>query len=119
MGLPFALLAWSQSIVAVVVVVVVFVIGADCSGSRRRRPSWPTWPRPTSGARTWAPSAATAAIGFALSPLIGLQVRNSFGDDATWLMFAALGVVAAVLGGLALAGVGRRLRRDPSAVLET
>ena len=28
------------------------------------------------------------AIGFALSPLIGLQVRNSFGDDATWTMFA-------------------------------
>ena len=27
------------------------------------------------------------AIGFALSPLIGLQVRNSFGDDVTWTMY--------------------------------
>ena len=57
------------------------------------------------------------AIGFALAPLIGLQVRNSFGDDATWTMFACIGVVAAALGGLALAGVRRRIR-EPSAVLE-
>jgi LPXTG-motif cell wall-anchored protein len=58
------------------------------------------------------------AIGFALASLIGLQVRNSFGDDATWTLFAALGVVAAVLGGLALVGVRRRVDGDRSAVLE-
>ena len=58
------------------------------------------------------------AIGFALAPLIGLQVRNSFGDDATWTMFACIGVVAAALGGLALAGMRRRIRHRPSAVLE-
>ena len=58
------------------------------------------------------------AIGFAIAPLIGLQVRNSFGDDATWTMFAALGVVAGVLGGLALVGVRRRVDDDRSAVLE-
>jgi hypothetical protein len=33
-------------------------------------------------------------------------------------MFAAIGVVAAVLGGLALAGLDRRARRGTSAVLE-
>jgi hypothetical protein len=58
------------------------------------------------------------AIGFALAPLIGLQVRNSFGDEATWGMFAGIGVVAAVLGGLALAGLGRRAQRERSALLE-
>jgi LPXTG-motif cell wall-anchored protein len=58
------------------------------------------------------------AIGFAIAPLIGLQVRNSFWDDATWTMFALLGVVAAVLGGLALVGVRRRVDGDRSAVLE-
>jgi MFS family permease len=58
------------------------------------------------------------AIGFALSPLIGLQARNSFGDDFTWTMYACIGVIAAILGGLALAGVHRRVGRGPSAVLE-
>jgi MFS family permease len=118
MGLPFALLAWSQSIVAVVVVVVVFVIGEMLWVPTSQAVVADLAPADIRGAYMGAFGSAPA-IGFALSPLIGLQVRNSFGDDATWLMFAALGVVAAVLGGLALAGVGRRLRHDPSAVLET
>jgi LPXTG-motif cell wall-anchored protein len=59
------------------------------------------------------------AIGFALAPLIGFQVRNIYGDDATWTMFALLGVVAAMLGGLALVGVRRRVGRESSAVLKT
>ena len=59
------------------------------------------------------------AIGFALAPLIGLQMRNSFGDEATWALFAGIGVVAAVLGGLALVGLDRRAQGGRSAVLET
>ena len=114
MGLPFALLAWSQSIVAVVVVVVVFVIGEMLWVPTSQAVVADLAPADIRGAYMGAFGSAPA-IGFALSPLIGLQVRNSFGDDATWLMFAALGVVAAVLGGLALAGVGRRLRRDLTA----
>jgi len=111
MGLPFALLAWSQSIVAVVIVVVVFVVGEMLWVPTSQAVVADLAPADIRGAYMGAFGSAPA-IGFALSPLIGLQVRNSFGDDATWLMFAALGVVAAVLGGLALAGVGRRLRRD-------
>jgi MFS family permease len=118
MGLPFALLAWSQSIVAVVIVVVVFVVGEMLWVPTSQAVVADLAPADIRGAYMGAFGSAPA-IGFALSPLIGLQVRNSFGDDATWLMFAALGVVAAVLGGLALAGVGRRVRRDRSAVLET
>jgi hypothetical protein len=45
-------------------------------------------------------------------------MRNSFGDEATWTMFAGIGVIAAVLGGLALVGLDRRSRRGASAVLE-
>ena len=116
MGLPFALLAWSQSIVAVVIVVVVFVVGEMLWVPTSQAVVADLAPADIRGAYMGAFGSAPA-IGFALSPLIGLQVRNSFGDDATWIMFAVLGVVAAVLGGLALAGVGRRLRRDPSAVL--
>ena len=118
MGLPFALLAWSQSVVAVVTVVTVFVIGEMLWVPTSQAVVADLAPADIRGAYMGAFGSAPA-IGFALSPLIGLQVRNSFGDDATWLMFAGLGVVAAVLGGLALAGVGRRLRRDPSALLET
>gem|GEM_PF-4992865 len=51
-------------------------------------------------------------------PLIGLQMRNSFGDDASWILFASIGVVAAALGGLALAGVRRRVGGGRSAVLK-
>jgi MFS family permease len=102
----------------VVVVVVVFVIGEMLWVPTSQAVVADLAPADIRGAYMGAFGSAPA-IGFALSPLIGLQVRNSFGDDATWLMYAALGVVAAVLGGLALAGVGRRLRRDPSAVLET
>ena len=58
------------------------------------------------------------AIGFAIAPLIGLQARNSFGDETTWALFAVIGVVAAMLGGLALAGLDRRAGPEPSAVLE-
>jgi hypothetical protein len=45
-------------------------------------------------------------------------MRNSFGDEATWAMFAGIGVVAAVLGGIALVGLDRA-RGSRSAVLET
>jgi MFS family permease len=50
---------------------------------------------------------SASAVGWALAPLLGLQARNSFGDDFTWAMFACLGVVAA---GLAIAALslGRR-----------
>ena len=96
---------------AVVTVVVVFVVGEMLWVPTSQAVVAELAPR-ISAARTWARSAAPPAIGFALAPLIGLQMRNSFGDDATWTLFACLGVVAAVLGGLALTGVRRRPRGD-------
>jgi hypothetical protein len=42
-----------------------------------------------------------AAIGFALAPLFGLQVRSSFGDTTLWTVVAALSVVAAATGAAA------------------
>jgi hypothetical protein len=60
---------------------------------------------------------SAAAVGFALAPLIGLSVRNAYGDASMWVLFAGISVVAAVLGALACQGV----RRGPSAsaVLES
>jgi DHA1 family multidrug resistance protein B-like MFS transporter len=118
MGLPYLLLVQSHSVPVLVTVVVVFVIGEMLWVPTSQAVVAALAPRDIRGAYMGAFGSAPA-IGFALAPLIGLQVRNSFGDDATWTMFACLGVVAAVLGGLALAEVKRRVGQDRSAVLET
>ena len=117
MGLPYLLLVASQSVLAVVTVVVVFVIGEMLWVPTSQAVVAELAPADIRGAYMGAFGSAPA-IGFALAPLIGFQVRNSFGDDATWTLFAVLGVVAAALGGLALVGVRRRID-DRSAVLET
>ena len=117
MGLPFLLLVWSQSLAAILFVLVVFVVGEMLWVPTSQAVVAQLAPADIRGAYMGAFGSAPA-IGFALAPLIGLQMRNSFGDEATWAMFAAIGVVAAVLGGLALAGLDRRPRHGTSAVLE-
>jgi MFS family permease len=118
MGLPYLLLVQSHALPAVVAVVTIFVIGEMLWVPTSQAVVAALAPRDIRGAYMGAFGSAPA-IGFALSPLIGLQMRNSFGDDATWTMFALLGIVAAALGGLALAGVRGRMGREPSTVLET
>jgi MFS family permease len=117
MGLPFLLLVWTHSLAAILFVLVVFVIGEMLWVPTSQAVVAQLAPADIRGAYMGAFGSAPA-IGFALAPLIGLQVRNSFGDEATWAMFAVIGVVAAVLGGLALTGVDRRSQRKASAVLE-
>jgi predicted MFS family arabinose efflux permease len=111
MGLPYLLLVQSQALPAVIAVVVIFVIGEMLWVPTSQALVAALAPRDIRGAYIGAFGSAPA-IGFALSPLIGFQVRNSFGDDATWTMFACLGVVAAVLGELALAGVRGRVEKQ-------
>lgn len=118
MGLPFLVLVWNQSPLAVVLVIVVFVVGEMLWVPTSQAVVARLAPEDIRGAYMGAFGSAPA-IGFALAPLIGFQVRNSFGDDATWAMFAGISVVAAVLGGLALLGVSRRpTEPGSSAVLE-
>jgi MFS family permease len=118
MGLPFLVLVWSHSLAAIVFVVVVFVFGEMLWVPTSQAVVADLAPADIRGAYMGAFGSAPA-IGFALAPLIGLQMRNSFGDEATWAMFAGIGVVAAVLGGLALVGLDRPAQRGRSAVLET
>jgi MFS family permease len=118
MGLPYLLLVWTHTLAAIVFVIVVFVIGEMLWVPTSQAVVADLAPADIRGAYMGAFGSAPA-IGFALAPLIGLQVRNSFGDETTWAMFAGIGVLAAVLGGLALVGLDRRGRREPSAVLET
>jgi predicted MFS family arabinose efflux permease len=117
MGLPFLLLAWTHSLAAILFVIVVFVVGEMLWVPTSQAVVAELAPADIRGAYMGAFGSAPA-IGFALSPLIGLQMRNSFGDEATWAMFAVIGVVAAAFGGLALAGFDRKTRRERSAVLE-
>ena len=107
MGLPFALLTLTHALVAVVVVLVVFVVGEMLWVPTSQAIVARLAPEDIRGAYMGAFGSAPA-IGFALSPLIGLQVRNSFGDTATWTLYAAIGIVAAVLAVSALAVVARR-----------
>jgi MFS family permease len=118
MGLPFLVLVWTQAVIALVLVIVVFVVGEMLWAPTSQAVVAGLAPEDLRGAYMGAFGSAPA-IGFALAPLIGFQVRNSFGDDATWVMFAVLAVVAAMLGGIALLGLARRsLDRSGSAVLE-
>jgi MFS family permease len=118
MGLPFGLLVASHALWVILVVIVVFVIGEMLWVPTSQAVVAMLAPKDIRGAYMGA-FGSGPAIGFALSPLIGLQARNSFGDDFTWAMYAGIGVVAAVLGGLALTGVHRGIGRGRSAVLET
>jgi len=117
MGLPYLVLVWSHSLAAILFVVVVFVFGEMLWVPTAQAVVADLAPADIRGAYMGAFGSAPA-IGFALAPLIGLQMRNSFGDEATWAMFAGIGVLAAVLGGLALVGLDRRSGRGTSAVLE-
>lgn len=116
MGLPFLLLTVDQSVPIVVFVVTIFVFGEMLWVPTSQAVVADLAPEDIRGAYMGA-FGSGPAIGFALGPLIGLQARNSFGDDFTWTMFAVISVVAAILGGLALLMVDRR--RTASAVLET
>jgi MFS family permease len=47
---------------------------------------------------------STSAFGFAVGPLVGLQIRHRFGDGAMWIGFAAIAVLAGVTGAIAVRG---------------
>lgn len=106
MGLPFLLLTWSHALGTVVVVAVLFVIGEMLWVPTSQAIVAGMAPDEMRGAYFGAVGSASA-VGWALAPLIGLQSRNSFGDDVTWALFACLGVVAAGLAVAALS-LGKR-----------
>lgn len=106
MGLPFLLLAWSHALVTVLAVAILFVVGEMLWVPTSQAIVAGMAPDEMRGAYFGAVGSA-AAVGWALAPLIGLQARNSFGDEVTWSLFAGLGVLAAALVVAALA-IGRR-----------
>ncbi|HVN62573.1 MAG TPA: MFS transporter [Gaiellaceae bacterium] len=100
MGLPFLLLSVNASIFVVVLILLVFVLGEMLWVPTSQTVVAAIAPEDLRGAYMGA-FGATAAAGFALGPLLGLQVRHAFGDSAMWIFFAAVSVAAAFTGAAA------------------
>lgn len=108
MGLPMLLLTTSVSVPLVAAVIVVFVIGEMLWVPTSQSVIAGLAPADIRGAYMGA-FGSTAGVGFALAPYVAFQVRDSFGENEMWTMFAVLSVAAAVLGAVAAV----RVRGEP------
>jgi predicted MFS family arabinose efflux permease len=107
MGLPFLLLPVNDALPVVMLILILFVIGEMLWVPTSQSVVAGLAPPDIRGAYMGA-FGAMGAIGFALAPFIGLQVRESFGDSAVWLLEAGLSLVAAGTGAAAVRiAVGR------------
>ena len=95
MGLPFLALIWTGALGIVAIVIVVFVIGEMLWIPTSQAVVARIAPPGSRGAYIGA-FGGTWAIGWSLTPTVGLLVRGSAGDGAMWVMFAVLAVVGAV-----------------------
>ena len=109
MGLPFLFLSVNDSLPVVMLILFLFVIGEMLWVPTSQSAVAGLAPPDLRGAYMGA-FGATAAIGFALAPFIGLQVRKTFGDSAVWVLEAALSLVAA---GTGAAAIKIALGREP------
>ena len=100
MGLPFLFLSVVDAIPAVMAMLIVFVVGEMLWVPTSQAIVAGLAPEDVRGAYMGA-FGSMAAFGFALGPLLGLQVRASFGDAAAWTLVASLSIVAAATGAAA------------------
>lgn len=113
MGGSFLLLIVNGSIPMFVLVIVVFVIGEMLWVPTSQAIVAALAPEDVRGAYMGA-FGSTAAVGFALGPFIAFQLRDVHGDNAAWLFFAGVSVLAAATGAAAVRGAARR-REVPAA----
>ena len=110
MGLPFLLLPVVDAVPAVAAMIFVFVIGEMLWVPTSQAIVAGLAPEDIRGAYMGA-FGSMSAIGFALAPFLGLQIRGSFGDTALWVVVAAVSLVAAATGAAACrVAFGRRPR---------
>jgi predicted MFS family arabinose efflux permease len=108
MGVPFLLLPLNDSVPVVLLMLVLFVLGEMLWVPTSQTIVAGLAPADIRGAYMGA-FGAMGAIGFALAPFLGLQVRKSFGDEALWVFEASLSLVAAATGAAACRiALGRR-----------
>jgi MFS family permease len=100
MGLPFLALTKTGAVPVVAAVIFVFVIGEMLWVPTSQAVVARIAPVDIRGAYIGA-FGSTFAIGFALTPFVGLQVRGAASDAAMWVMFTSIAVVGAVVGFIA------------------
>jgi predicted MFS family arabinose efflux permease len=110
MGVPFLVLVGTSNVAAIVAVIALFVVGEMLWVPTSQSIVARLAPEDVRGAYMGAFGAAPA-IGFALSPLFGLSVRNTYGDGAMWVFFAGVAVLAATLGAVGSRRAGRAATR--------
>jgi predicted MFS family arabinose efflux permease len=103
MSVPFLLLTVHASVGVIAFVVVVFVIGEMLWVPTSQAVVAALAPADIRGAYMGA-YGGTWSVAFALTPFLGLQVREQYGDSTMWLSVAVLGVVAGILGIVAARG---------------
>lgn len=114
MGGSFLLLIIGGSAPMFVLVIVVFVAGEMLWVPTSQTIVAALAPDDIRGAYMGA-FGSTASVGFALGPFIGFQLADAHGDNAAWLFFAAVSLLAAAIGAAAVrASIGRR-DREPLA----
>ena len=115
MGFPFMLLSVNASIPVLAFVILVFVLGEMLWVPTSQSIVAGLAPEDVRGAYMGA-FGSTAAFGFALGPFVGLQLRDTVGDDAMWGFFALVSIAAAITGAAACRFVaGRGLAPEPVA----
>jgi hypothetical protein len=97
MGLPFLVLTKTGAVPIVAVMIFVFVIGEMLWIPTSQAVVARIAPPDIRGAYIGA-FGSTWAIGFALTPFVGLQIRGLAGDATMWTVFASLAVIGAVVG---------------------
>ncbi len=107
MGLPFLFLSLTSALPAIIAILVLFVIGEMLWVPTSQSIVAGMAPDDLRGAYMGA-FGSTAAIGFALSPFLGLQIRSAGGDSEMWAAFAVVAIISAVLGSITCMHVAGR-----------
>jgi dipeptide/tripeptide permease len=97
MGVPFLLLNVASGTFVVLAVVLLFVLGEMLWVPTSQAVVAALAPADIRGAYMGV-FGASWAVGWALTPFFGLQVRHAFGDATMWTCIAVLGVLAGVTG---------------------
>src|SRR5438552_12903386 len=97
MGVPFLLLNVNGSAATIALVIVLFVFGEMLWVPTSQAVVAALAPTDLRGAYMGA-FGGTWSVGWALTPFLGLQVRQAYGDSVMWTAVATVGVVAGILG---------------------
>ncbi len=103
MGVPFLLLNVNGSVPVIALVIVLFVTGEMLWVPTSQAVVAALAPADIRGAYMGA-FGGTWSVGWALTPFLGLQVRNAYGDATMWMCVAAVGVLAGITGLIAARG---------------